>query len=443
MSPDIQGQVSSIGELSAVWLQLTITVGLAVLSLALHRWYRKPYFKWWTIGWSLYSLRITAILLFLSTADRHWLYWHQVTTGWTALAILWAAFSFSGNRSPRRTDLLLALFPPLWSYVAIYQLDNFLLAAGPAVLFLSLATLWTGMVFVGHARSTGSKGGIVLAVTFLLWGLHHLDYPLLRARGAWNPWGYYLDILFVLATGAGMLLLASSLENADLYRRLEERAAELERLSARMVRQNEEQRRRLSLELHDETAQVLAAVKLQLGLFREGAGADTTAHLDRLLKLIDTGIQSIRNVTGELRPPLLDDLGWLPAVRALVQEFTERTGLAVHLDAPGEFPAISPDAELALYRAVQEALANVARHADAQSVAIGIVAADSGIRVRITDDGRGFAGTVDPREFEQRGHLGLAGMRERIVALGGRMQVTGEADAGVRIEITLPQARSA
>jgi signal transduction histidine kinase len=436
---DSANQASSLNELSAVWLQLTITAGLAVLSLALHRWFRKPYFQWWTIGWGLYSLRITAILLFLSTADRQWLYWHQVTTGWTALAILWAAVSFSSNRSPRLGDLLLALFPPLWSYVAIYQLDNFLLAAGPAVLFLSFATLWTGKVFVSHFRATGSKGGLALAVTFLLWGLHHLDYPLLRARGTWNPWGYYLDILFVLATATGMLLLASSLENADLYRRLEERALELERLSARMVRQNEEQRRRLSLELHDETAQVLAAVKLQLGLLREGADLDATTHLDRLLRLIDTGIQSIRSVTSELRPPLLDDLGWLPAVRGLVQEFTERTGVAVHLDATGEFPAISREAELALFRSVQEALANVARHANAQSVAIGIVAAKPGIRVRITDDGQGFGEATNLLDLEQRGHLGLAGMRERILAIGGKLQITGAPRAGVRIEIVLPQ----
>ena len=435
--------VASIEELSAVLLQLTITVGLAVLSLALYRWYRKPYFGWWTLGWGLYSLRITAILLFLTTGARYWLYWHQVATGWTALAILWAALSFSMHRPPRSGDLLLAVFPPLWSYVAIYQLDNFLLAAGLAVLFLSLATLWTGMVFVRHHRSTGSKGGLLLAVTFLLWGLHHLDYPLLRGRGAWNPWGYYLDILFVLATGAGMLLLASSLENAELYRRLEERAADLERLASRMVRQNEEQRRRLSLELHDETAQVFSAVKLQLGLLRERAGLDVAAHLDRLLELIDTGIRGIRNVTNELRPPLLDELGWLPAIRAQVQEFTERTGLPVHLDAGNNFPPISPDAELALFRAVQEALANIARHAGAASVAIRIVAVESGVLIRITDDGRGFSDQVDPQRLEEQGHLGLAGMRERIVGVGGRVQVTGEPQAGVRIEIFLPEMAAA
>jgi signal transduction histidine kinase len=431
-------QAASFNELSAALLQLAITLGLAVLSFALYRWYRKPYFGWWTIGWSIYGLRIAAIILFLTTDARFWLYWHQVTTGWTALAILAAATSFSSSRGPRRREWLLALFPPVWSFLAIYRLDSFLLAAGLAVLFLSLATLWTGVIFVRHRRSTGSKGGLLLAVTFLLWGLHHLDYPLLRARGAWNPWGYYLDILFVLATGTGMLLLASSLENADLYRRLEQRAQDLERLSLRMVRQNEEQRRRLSLELHDETAQVFSAAKLQLGLMREGAADDSAGRLDRLMELIDTGMRGIRNVTNELRPPLLDDLGWLPAVRALVQEFRDRTGVAVHIDAAESLPALGQEAELAMFRAVQEALSNVVRHSGAASVAIRIVASDGGLLVRITDDGRGLAGEIDPASLEQRGHLGLAGMRERIVSVGGRIQVAGAPGSGVRIELFLP-----
>src|SRR6185312_10252526 len=117
---------------------------------------------------------------------------------------------------------------------------------------------------------------------FLLWGLHHLDYTFLRARGAWSPWGYYLDILFLLAVGAGILLLV----NADLASRLQVRTVELETLSRRMVRQHEEERRRLSLELHDETAQVFAAVKMQLGVARERVDRDTAHRLDRALELV-------------------------------------------------------------------------------------------------------------------------------------------------------------
>ncbi len=102
------------------------------------------------------------------------------------------------------------LFPPVWSLFAIYHFsgtDQFLYAALPAVAFLSGATLWTSSVFFRFRRQTGSPAAMVLGIAFLLWGLHHLDYPVLRARGAWNPWGYYLDIMFALAVGSGILLL--------------------------------------------------------------------------------------------------------------------------------------------------------------------------------------------------------------------------------------------
>lgn len=573
--------LSSFTELQAALLQAAITLGLVGVSVALFRWYRKPYFRWWAIAWVIYLFRIGCITLFLTRGNRSWLYWHQVATGWTALAILWAALLFSHPRPFRRRYLLLLLFPPVWSYIAIYQLKTFFLAAIPAVAFLSLATLWTSWVFVAHRRSTGSRAALLLAITFALWGLHHLDYPLLRARGSWNPWGYYLDILFTLAVGGGVLLLVmedlrlglgtlsalsgdlhlnedrhdvlssllqrplslpgvrgsamyletdtggrfvrgagicagwegtptgdvaaaisravntgrpavspggsgyttvlpviqrgrsrgalvivggardpftaldesflvalgqqvgAALENADLYQRLEHRAGDLERLSLRMVQQNEEQRRRLSLSLHDETAQVFSVVKLRLGLVREQAGPELTDRLDQVLELVDTGMRGIRQVTDDLRPPLLDDLGWLPAIRALVQDFAERSGLAAHLEAPRLLPPISKDAELAVFRAVQEGLSNVARHAGAASVMVRVQQSEGGIVVRIRDDGVGLEPGTTLERSEMTGHLGLAGMRERITAVGGRVDITGDAGAGVRIEIHLPREVSA
>ena len=141
------------------------------------------------------------------TKERIWLYWHQVTTGWTALVLLWAALVFLREPRARPQYLLVALFPPLWSYVAIYQLDHFLWAALPAVLFLSGATMWTGWVFWRHHRMVSSVGARLLAFAFFAWGLHHLDYPFLRAQGAWTPWGYYLDICFELLVGAGLVML--------------------------------------------------------------------------------------------------------------------------------------------------------------------------------------------------------------------------------------------
>ncbi len=590
---------TSLSELNAAVLQAVITLGIAGLCAFLFVQFRKRYFLWWAIAWGLYVLRIGAICGFLTTAYEPWLYAHQVLTGWTALALLGAALAFSQQVEWRTRYLALVLFPPLWSYIAIYRLENFLLAAGPAVLFLSVATLWTGWAFWRYQRRVGSRAARFVAGVLVLWGLHHLDYPLLRARGAWNPWGYYLDIGFVLALGAGILLLVveelrrglatlsalsgdlalaggstsddapdvidsllarplalggvrgsalcltmstvgprsdgngsvgetssaesfvrgigscahwsgrspvgpawetmrqaahsgspavardwpdpfgesarpfaylavlpvvrdakpvgslvivgdqgdpftalgeeflrtlgrqvgAALENADLTTRLAARTRQLERLSARMARQHEDERRRISLELHDETAQAFAAVKLQLGVLRETVDPSLATRMDRVLELVDTGMRSIRNVARDLRPPLLDELGLLPALHALVEGFGERTGLRVSFEAPTVLPPLSNDAELALFRALQEALSNVARHANAGSVSITLSTGEGALHLEVRDDGRGFRG--DPG-------LGLTGMGERLGALGGGVQIANAAGGGARLAVRLP-----
>ena len=573
-------------ELDAALLQAAITAALAVLCAFLFSRYRKPYFAWWAVAWGLYFLRVGAITSFLASSDWIWLYWHQVVTGWTALALLYAALVFSQQTRWRWWYLALVLFPPVWSYVAIYRLDHFLLAAGPAVLFLSLATLWTSRVFFRYRRRVPSSGATLLAVAFGLWGLHHLDYPFLRAQGAWAPWGYYLDILLALAVGAGILLLVlddlrrglgalsalsgdlqragreqdvldallarpltlaavrgsalylvdgesgrfvrgagvcvdwseralppsgatalarviktgrpqftgewadsapggsayayaavlpilreqgviaalvlvgnardpftaldesfllalghqvgAALENADLYSRLEGRTVELARLSARMIEQHEEERRRLSRELHDETAQVFSAVKMELGVLRGAVHPEQAGRLDHVLELIDTGIRSIRSVTNDLRPSLLDDLGLLPALRSLVADFSARSGIRTGLATPTALPPLSREAELALFRALQEALSNVLRHANARTVDIGISISADGVLLQVSDDGQGLPAGVAPESLEFQGHMGLAGMRERITALGGTVRLRRQAGPGALLEIVVP-----
>jgi signal transduction histidine kinase len=583
---DLVVPAGATSELAAAFLQAAITLALAALCGFLYRRFGKAYFGFFAIAWVIYTMRLAAIVSFILSGSRGWLYWHQVATGWAALALLWAALVFSRQLAWRWRYAWLALFPVLWSYIAIYRLDRFLLAAGPAVLFLSLATLWTGWVFLQYHRRVGSGGAALLSTALLLWGVHHLDYPFLRARGAWNPWGYYLDVLFELALGAGILLLVlddlsrglsalsalsgdlqrgrigdhdvvavllerpltlpavrgvaldlryegdatplrgagvcaawtgrrpagpaaelldrvittgrpemtstwddagslgggphpyvgvlpvlrgqtaigtlilvgdardpftalderfllalgqqvgAALENANLYQRLQARTAELERLSTRMVRQHEDERRRLSRELHDETAQVLSAVKLELGVLRELAATAEAPRFDRALALMDTGIRSIREVTNDLRPSLLDDLGLLPALHALTSDFSERAGIAVAWDAPPALPPLPEDADVALFRALQEGLANIARHAAAQSVRVRVAVGGGAVELTIQDDGRGLTAAADSPDPER--HMGLAGMRERITALRGSVHVRGRPGAGVRLEIRVP-----
>jgi len=570
-------------EFDAALLQAAITGALALLCAFLFQRYRKPYFAWWAVAWGLYLLRVGAITSFLVTSNRIWLYWHQVVTGWTALALLGAALVFSQRIRWRPWYLAVILFPPVWSYIAIYRLNHFLWAVGPAVAFLSLATLWTGWVFYRYRKRVASSGATLLTAAFGLWGLHHLDYPFLRARGAWAPWGYYLDILLALAVGAGILLLVlddlrrglsalsalsgdlqpagreqdvlaallarpltlpavrgsalylydhgrprlvrgagvcewrgggeldrdaaavlirvletgrpqvtsawrepgaaaypyaaalpllrrdevtgalvlvgeapdpftalddrflvalghqvgAALENANLYTRLQARTVELARLSARMIEQHEEERRRLSRELHDETAQVFSAVKMELGVLRDDVGPGHAERLDRALELVDTGIRSIRSVTNALRPSLLDDLGLLPALRSLVADFGAHSAIRIALDAPGALPPLSKEAELALFRALQEGLSNVRRHAGAESVDVTITAEPRGVRLMVRDDGRGPP-EATPEQLEREGHMGLAGMRERISALGGSVRFGGAPGVGASLEVLVP-----
>ena len=422
---------ASVGELHAALLQGAVTLGTAALCWYLYRAYRRQYFLWWSLAWSLYVLRIGAIVAFLTSGAQPWLFAHQILTGWTALALLWAALVFSRSATWRPWYAIALLFPLAWSYVAIYQLQSFMLAALPAVLFLSVATLWTGWLFAKLWRRSGSRGAAVLAAVLLTWGVHHLDYPILRAKGAWNPWGYYLDIVFVLGMGIGIVILG--LEELD------RRSKDLERLSARMVQQHEEERRRVSLELHDQTAQVWAAVKMQLGLMREAAPPHISAKLDRVLDLVDTGIQSIRSVTTNLRPPLLDDLGLVPALRALAQGFSEQSGLAITFDAPTEIPSVSSDAALALFRAVQEALSNVVRHSGATSARVSLVVVGDQLTLIVHDNGRGLPSPTIQHPSPR--HMGLMGMTERIVALHGSVNIETHDGATITVRVPLTNGR--
>jgi signal transduction histidine kinase len=206
-----------------------------------------------------------------------------------------------------------------------------------------------------------------------------------------------------------------------------------------MVRQHEAERRRLSRELHDETAQVLSAVRLKLGVLRERAAPGLSDRLDDALRLMDAGIQSIRNVTNALRPSLLDDLGLVPALRGLVEEVRDRAGLDVRLEVPDRLPPLSNEAEVALFRALQEGLTNVVRHAGARSVLVTLDGAAGEVALRIRDDGHGPpAATLD--DLERDGHRGLTGMRERITALGGSLAVGGGPGRGCELVVRLPDA---
>ena len=170
-------------------------------------------------------------------------------------------------------------------------------------------------------------------------------------------------------------------------------------------------------------------------MLREQSDPATAEGLGRVVDLLDRGIGGIRRVINDLRPALLDDLGLLPAIRALADDVTSRGGPAISVQLPEALPTLGDEAELALFRATQEALSNILRHAEAPSASITVLAEPTRVVVIIADRGRGFPAGTDLATFERDGRLGLVGMRERIGALGGEVSVDGADGVRVRVEV--------
>jgi signal transduction histidine kinase len=201
----------------------------------------------------------------------------------------------------------------------------------------------------------------------------------------------------------------------------------------RLVEGQEMERRRLARELHDETGQALTSVLL--GLKAVETAEDVPAALADLRELVVSTLQEVRRLAVELRPTALDDFGLVTAVERLVETFTAATGIDVQLESGLGEERLPSEVETTLYRVVQEALTNISKHAAASKVSILLVRRESSVTAVIEDDGRGFT-NVD----ELRGGIGLAGMRERLALLDGRLTIESPRGAGSTLvaEVPLP-----
>jgi signal transduction histidine kinase len=253
-----------------------------------------------------------------------------------------------------------------------------------------------------------------------------------------------LTLIVALAVSMGLLLAGFTIwRTLRLERELEQRyqevlktQQELAELSARLVSAQEEERRSISRELHDEVGQSLSALLMEAGNAAAHVAPDDAhvrQHVDSIKKLAEASVNIIRNMTLLLRPSMLDDFGLVPALEWQAREVSKRTGIRVQVaaaDSTGELP----DAlKTCIYRVVQEALHNCARHAQARSVRVVVRQEDSRIVLSVEDDGRGF----DARRV--RG-LGLVGMEERVRHLGGAFHVRSTPGAGTKVDVELPLA---
>jgi two-component system NarL family sensor kinase len=213
---------------------------------------------------------------------------------------------------------------------------------------------------------------------------------------------------------------------------------QLKQLAQRLVTSQEEERARVSRELHDGLSQLLVSIKYRFELAQERllAGRDNVAQaIDEGLAGLTGAIAEIRRISHDLRPSLLDNLGLPAALTQLAEDFGRRTGIAVET-CIGDLPALpSNSANTTLFRVAQEALTNVERHAAAQRVSLRLADDGATLHLSIADDGRGFAAPRAP----QRG-IGLRNMRERIEHHGGTLHIAGGETGGTRLVATMPLA---
>ena len=224
---------------------------------------------------------------------------------------------------------------------------------------------------------------------------------------------------------------------------LRESRDSLRELSAALQSIREEEKTRIARELHDELGQMLTALKMDASAIADDLLPTQEALARRaqdMKQVIDATVRSVRRISADLRPMMLDNLGLAPTLEWLTQGFAERTGIEVDLAMPNEDLGASGDAATAVFRIVQEALTNVARHAQATQVQVSVLRVAGNVRVRVTDNGVGLGDNAD-RETRS---FGVLGMRERAYVLGGEFSISSAPDKGKRgttgtsVEATIP-----
>jgi signal transduction histidine kinase len=261
----------------------------------------------------------------------------------------------------------------------------------------------------------------------------------------WRTFG-----LAVLVTLFIALLSAVHVNRAEQRLRQEQEkdartAAELQRLSAKLVSAQEEERRTIARELHDEIGQVLTVIKMELAHAQRliSSGGGSLDLLDDARSITDRALHAVRDISHFLHPPLLDDLGLSAAVDWYVQSINKRHELRVELTAENMAGRLPSEIEVALYRIVQEGLTNVLRHARAHHCVVELVrnAGGDSARVTIRDDGVGFDPAA-PRDPEASPGLGLVGIRERVAQLGGQLHLDSGPERGTVLtaEFVVPRA---
>jgi signal transduction histidine kinase len=297
-----------------------------------------------------------------------------------------------------------------------------------------------------QALIAGTGATVVLQ---LLLGGHPTGLLLLGRKRSGQP--FTSDDIAILRTLANQTAIA--VQNARSYAALEQLTRDKDRLyqeslrhqrnlqllSRRMMEVSERTLQRVAHELHDDLGQGLTSIKMELGLIERSLPDDSAIRppLAEARTQVGTLLQSVRQLSQLLRPAVLDDLGLVAAMQSYVTRFGQRTGLTIRLHCPSAATRFPAPIEVALYRVTQEALTNIARHAEAHRVDITLGSSAAAVHLRIVDDGRGF----DANQFLQSppsGHgMGVLGMRERVATYGGHFDIRSQPGHGTTVELSI------
>jgi two-component system sensor histidine kinase UhpB len=199
------------------------------------------------------------------------------------------------------------------------------------------------------------------------------------------------------------------------------------------IQAQERERRRIAQDLHDEVNQALTAVSLRLQATIEQAPPALRRELTETKRLASQAMKELLALARHLRPAVLDDHGLVPALHSQVRDFSEQTGINANFNMRGTMPRLTPEQQLVIYRVTQEGLSNVAQHAAARKVDVELSFIGRTV-LRISDDGRGFTQVTGAN---RNGGLGLSGMRERALAIGGHLSLWSAGGQGTRVELTI------
>jgi signal transduction histidine kinase len=233
---------------------------------------------------------------------------------------------------------------------------------------------------------------------------------------------------------------AMAIDRVRINEALREREARIAELSGHLLQVQEDERKRISRELHDDTGQSLMVIRLYLGMLEQGTSSRLARNKIReTLNVVDRTIEGLRRMIARLSPLVLQELGLIAAIRKAAKDLAKSTGVKVRVAVADEVGRLPSETEAAIYRVVQEALHNVAKHAHARNVNIHMSREGGGVRLSVEDDGVG----MERRSSSRGKSFGLAGIKERVGMLGGELRLQSSKGKGTRIEVTVPAGEPA